>query len=377
MLARLMESGRLVPDIEPTIVSLIRPGAVGERIAATETPIHSLGMRNGLPSLAAAARLATLARRLRPDIIMGWMHHGAIAASWAAAMMPHAPPVIWNVRHSLSGYRREKLLSRIMLRMGAWLSARPATIVYNSRAARGQYRSFGYRPKRDLVIPNGFDLEAFAPRGAGRQTLLRTFDLPDSSVLIGMVARNHPMKDVTTLVRAFVRVRKRCPQAHLLLVGEGMDQPSHADARLLRSLPEQSWTLAGHRRDVADWLSGLDILALPSAWGEGFPNIVGEAMACGVPCVATDVGDSAWVVSDGGRIVPTGAPEAMADALADLVLLGPQGRWALGQLASQRVHKQFALEAVVRRYETLFRDHCPAVPSSMPVLREAMEEALP
>ncbi|WP_198351043.1 glycosyltransferase [Flavisphingomonas formosensis] len=364
MLARLMESASLVPDLDSCIVSLIAPGTVGRRIAATGTTIHSLGMRGGLPSLAAALRLARLAREERPDLIMGWMHHGAIAASWAAAAMPEAPPVIWNVRHSLSGYRREKPLSRLTLRMGAWLSARPAAIVYNSRTACEQYRAFGYRPKCDLVIPNGFDRHVFAPREPGRRSLLKSFCLPEGAEVIGMVARNHPMKDVGNLIRAFLAVRERRPEAHLLVVGQGMDEPSAADARMLRSLPSGSWTLAGHRTDVADWLSGLDILALPSAWGEGFPNIVGEAMACGVPCVATDVGDSAWVVADGGRIVPPADAEALAEALVELLGLGAQERRALGQIAAARVTQRFALEAVVHRYAALFREHGLATPPS-------------
>ena len=361
MLARLLESRHLTPEIEPEVVSLMAPGVVGARIAATGTMVHSLGMRSGVPSLAAAIRLTRLVRATRPDLIMGWMHHGQLAASLAGLMAPGSPPVIWNVRHSLSGYRQEKRLSRAVLRVGAWFSETPAAIIYNSRTARTQYRTFGYRARRDLVIPNGFDTKGFAPRGPARRALHAQLGLPEKGPLIGMIARNHPMKDVPNLLAAFARVQKGRPDAHLLIVGEGMDTPSNVSAALLDRLAPGSWTLVGHRTDVATWIAGLDIVALSSAWGEGFPNILGEAMAAGVPCVTTDVGDAAWVVGEAGRAVPPGDPAALAGALLDLIDLGPDGRDVLGRAARERVQEHFTLSSVVQRYAALCHEHGGAV----------------
>lgn len=358
MLARLLECGHATPDIISEVVTLIPPGVVGQRVIATGTPVHSLGMRAGLPSPSAIVRLRGLARAIRPDLIMGWMHHGSIAATWAAAMTPGAPSLIWNVRHSLSGYRREKPLTRLLLRAGALLSDRPAAIVYNSRTARHQYRRFGYRPDADVVIPNGFDRRKFAPRDAARVKLRSLCDTA-APLLIGMVARNHPMKDVPNLLSAFARVHAHCPDAHLVIAGEGMDRPAPNAAALLARLSPGSWTLLGHRTDVADWLPGLDILTLPSAWGEGFPNIVGEAMASGVPCVATDVGDSAWAIGPAGRIVKPADAEALAAALIELIDMGDVGRRHLADAAVARIDEHFALDAVAQRYAALFRDHGP------------------
>jgi glycosyltransferase involved in cell wall biosynthesis len=357
MLARLLESRDLTPDIQPEVLSLMAPGAAGERIAATGTKVLSLGMHGGLPSPVAAFRLMALVREARPDLIMGWMHHGQLAASLGAWAAHGSVPVIWNVRHSLSGYQQEKRLSRLVLRVGAWLSGTPSAIVYNSRAARTQYRAFGYRAKRDLVIPNGFDIRGFAPRGPARRALHSLFGLPEKGVLIGMIARNHPMKDVPNLLSAFAKVRSSCSDAHLLIAGEGMDTPSPDARALLDRLTPGSWTLTGHRTDVPTWLAGLDVVALPSAWGEGFPNIVGEAMAAGVPCVATDVGDVAWVVDETGRSVPPRDASALADALLEFVDMGPEGRDALGRAARARVLEHFALSGVVQRYAALVREH--------------------
>ncbi len=376
MLARLLENARLTPEIHQEVLTLMSPGVAGERIAKTGTPVHSLDMRTGRPSLSAAVRLVALTRSIRPDLIMGWMHHGQLAASLAALMMPEPTTVIWNVRHSLNGFRQEKLLTRLVLRIGGMISRTPAAIIYNSRAARSQYRDVGYRPRCTAVIPNGFDSSVFAPREPARRTLCSTFGLPEKGTLIGMVARNHPMKDVSNLLAGFSRMAGQFPAAHLFVAGEGMDQPGPAAKVMLQFLPPHRCTLVGHRTDVAEWLAGLDILALPSAWGEGFPNIVGEAMACGVPCVATDVGDAKWVIGATGRVVPPANSVALADALLELAQLGVDGRAVLGRAARDRILEHFALPKIVDHYAALYRRHGGHAASQSPAsLLETAGEA--
>ncbi len=357
MLARLLEHASLTSDIHQEVLTLTPPGLAGARIVKAGTPVHSLDMRNGLSSISAAARLVALTRSIRPDLIMGWMHHGQLAASLAGLVSPGPTTVIWNVRHSLNGYRQEKRLTRLLLRICATLSRTPAAIVYNSRAARGQYHDIGYRSRCSAIIPNGFDGSIFAPRGPARRTLCSRFGVPAKGLIIGMVARNHPMKDVPNLLAAFSRIAAEVPAAQLLIIGDGMDRPDPAAEILLQSLPPHRCTLVGHRPDVAEWLAGLDILALPSAWGEGFPNIVGEAMACGVPCVATDVGDAKWVVGMTGRIVPPADSTALADALLELATLEPDGRAALGRAAREHIQEHFTLSRIVDRYTALYRRH--------------------
>jgi glycosyltransferase involved in cell wall biosynthesis len=354
MLARLIDSALRMPGVDAEIISLMVPGVTGQRLSASGATVHTLGMRSGIPSVRAAIRLAVLVRRIRPDVIMGWMHHGQIAASWATLLAPRRPAMIWNIRHSLNGYDREKPLSRLLLRIGARLSGWPQAIVYNSMNARRQYRLFGYCADRDLVIPNGFDRSCFAARKTARPAVVSRFNLPAGAVVIGMLARNHAMKDVPNLVAAFARVRAHRADAHLLVVGEGMNTPEPMLAARLAALPAGSWTLSGHRTDVTDWLAGLDIVALSSAWGEGFPNVIGEAMAAGVPCVATNVGDSAWAIGPTGRVVPAGDSVALAEALLDLVALDRDRRQALGKSAARRIDEHFTLNSVIDRYATQF-----------------------
>jgi glycosyltransferase involved in cell wall biosynthesis len=355
MLGRLLENANLTPDILTEVATLMAPGFVGRRIADTGVRVHDLGMRSVISALPAGVRLVRLIRQFQPDVIMGWMHHGQLAASLAVIAAGHRVPVIWNVRHSLTGYTSEKRLTRAVLRFQAILSKTPGAIVYNSRAATKQYQTLGFSAQREEVIPNGFPRSGAPDRDLARTRIHELFGIAPGVPLIGMIARAHPMKDVPNLVNAFARLCESGLRAHLLLVGEGMDCPSFRLAGALKLLPANSWTLSGQRGDVPTWLDGLDVLALPSAWGEGFPNIVGEAMAKGVPCVGTDVGDTGWVIGAAGKTVPPRDPVALGDALAEMVRMKAADRAALGAAARQRIHDHFELTDVVAQYASLCR----------------------
>lgn len=354
MLANLVEHSADA-RIRPIVLSMMAPGPVAGRIRASNVSVRTLDMREGAPSLAAAVRLAREARRIRPDLIQGWMHHGNLAATFASWSSPKRPPAIWNVRHSLVDIALEKPLTRAILRLEARLSRGTAAIVYNSRTAARQYEAFGFETERTIVIPNGFDCARWRPQPGARARLEREFGVSPESVVVAQVTRLHPMKDPETLVEAVRRVRERGLDAHLLLVGRGFERPPAGLAtRIKTSLPPERVTLAGERHDVAAWLAGVDILTLPSAWGEGFSNILGEALASGVPCVATDVGDSAWIVGEHGRIAAVRNPEAFAAALAELIELGPEGRRRMGEAGRARVVALFSLAESVRQYEALY-----------------------
>jgi glycosyltransferase involved in cell wall biosynthesis len=357
MLARLLEHGRRHPHLCSEVVSLIAPGRGGARIAATGVPVADLGMAAGTPSPGALLSLARAITVRRPDVIVAWMHHAQLAATLAAALARPwlRVPVIWNVRHSVADLAEEKPLTRLVLRTQALLSRGARAIVYNSHAAAEQYRRLGFRAPDQRVIPNGFDLAVPVPREAARATLQERLGVRGDGPLIGMVARAAPMKDVPNLLRAVAIARGQGLAARVLLVGKGMDEdPALVPAAF--GLPEDSVIRRGHRDDVGDWLGGLDLLALPSAWGEGFPNVIGEAMLAGVPCVATGVGDSAALIGDTGVVVPPRDAAMLAAALVRLGALPTAQRAALGERARERVRARHDIRDVVDRYAALYRD---------------------
>jgi glycosyltransferase involved in cell wall biosynthesis len=282
------------------------------------------------------------------------MYHGNLAATVGSWSLPERPPVIWNVRHSLHDLALEKPLTRLIIRLSARLSRLPRAIIYNSRVSAAQHQGLGFDAGRAVVIPNGFDTARFKPRPDGKARLCQELTIDPDRIVIGMIARNHPMKDPGNLMRAVALLRASGRAVHLVIVGREMDRTSPELDALARAAGLISdLTLLGERRDIPALIAGFDIAAVPSAWGEGFPNVLGEAMASGIPCVATDVGDCTWVVGPHGLIVPPRQSEALANALARLIDLGADARRQLGLAARARILQHFSIQEVVRQYEAL------------------------
>ncbi|MEM7025681.1 MAG: glycosyltransferase, partial [Pseudomonadota bacterium] len=244
-----------------------------------------------------------------------------------------------------------------LIRLGAALSSKPHTIIYNARISADQHERLGYDPSKTVVIPNGFDCTLLRPRPEQGDWLRHELGIPATRTVVGMVARNHPQKDVGNVVRALSLLAEGGTDVHFVITGPGFDA---GNAELTHLLGEAGIgdrvTRLGQRKDIPDLVPGFDLLVLPSAWGEGFPNALGEAMACGVPCVTTDVGDSAWIVGTSGIVVPPSNPEALAEGLGRLVALGPDGRRQLGEQARQRVIDNFEIDDIVSRYEGLYEE---------------------
>lgn len=356
MLVKLVETTAAKRNgVRPAVLSLMQPGSFTHRLRQTGCPTYTLGMARGYPGPLDLLRLLRITGMLQPDLLQGWMYHGNVAASMAQLAVKRRVPLLWNVRHSLADPKVEKWSSRAVLSLSARLSRNVDGIIYNSRTAAKEHAAFGFDGSRAIHIPNGFDLVRYRPDAHAGDRLRSLFGIEDARPIVAMVARNHPMKDHAMLARAIGKLRMSGRDCRLLLVGPGMDMPGAALMQAIgESLPTESVTFAGERADVAEWLPGVDMVALSSAWGEAFPNILGEAMACGVPCVATDVGDSGWVMGDGGRCVPPRDVDAMTAALAGLADLGEEGRRAMGAAGRSRAVAHFDINDIAVRYRRLY-----------------------
>jgi glycosyltransferase involved in cell wall biosynthesis len=335
------------------IISLIGGGPMRERMLSIGVAVDTLNMRRGIPSLMALWRLREIVSRYRPDLIQGWMYHGNLAASIAGWFCPNNPPVVWNVRQSLYDLKHERLFTRWVIRVNAWLSVRADTIIYNSLTSARQHEEFGFDASRTHIIPNGFDTEVFRPDENARSSVRRELGVADNAVLIGLIGRYHPMKDHANFLNAAALLDKDLPNVLFLLAGYEVDVNNPTLGPMIEALGLGGRVfLLGERGDMPQLHAALDI-ATCSSWSEGFANVIGEAMSCGVPCVVTDVGDLAWIIGDTGRVVVARDPVALAAAWRDLLALGHNDRQTLGARARQRVIENFSLEAVVQQYQDL------------------------
>ena len=339
---------------EPSVVSLINDLTVAGPILRAGIPIVTMGMKPGVPNPLGVLRLAAYLRRLRPVIVQTWMDHSNLIGG-LAARMAGCPRVVWGIHHS--NHVRGVAKRSTLLTVGACakLSGRvPSRIVCCSEHAATLYAARGFAADKLTVIPNGFDTGRFRPDPAARVELRRELGLSPDTPLVGLVARYDPFKDHANFLRAAAILGRSRPDTHFLLCGANVTRDNRALFMLANSLGlTRRCHLLGPRTDVPRINSALD-LATSSSISEAFPLALGEAMACGTPCVATDVGDSALIVGQTGRIVRPSNSEALAAAWAELLSLDPDARARLSQAARGRIRDLFDLGAVTRRYERLY-----------------------
>ena len=340
------------------VVSMTTRGPVGEWIEALGIPVHALRMKRGLPT---PWHLLPLIRRLRqakPEVVQTWMYHADLFGGVAGRLAGRLP-VVWGIHHT----RLERQTTpantlwtaRVNARLSHWI---PRRIVCCSEATRRVHAQMGYATEKMVVIPNGIDLERFGPNPEARLSVRAELGLDPEALLIGMVARFHPLKDHHNFVRAAQRLAE-VSDARFLLCGEGI-LPENAE---LSGWIEQAglggrFHLLGRREDTPRLFASLDISTLSSR-SEAFPLVVGEAMASGVPCVVTDVGDAAEIVGTTGVVVAPRDLQALAEAWNKLIEAGPEGRARLGELARKRIAERYSLQATVTRYQDLYLSLCP------------------
>ncbi len=337
------------------VVSMTTEGEFGPRLRSSGIPVSTLGMRRGIPSPAGLLKLVRLLRRERPAVVQTWMYHadllGGLAAHFAGK-----PPVVWGIHHTDlrpgSARRLTRLTARLNARLSSWL---PAKIVCVSQSGLHLHEQQGHEASRMIVIPNGFDLDAFRPDAQARQQVRVELGLLPESLLVGHIARFHPQKGHHAFIRAAVRVRAQVGQARFLLAGEGVARDNQELAGWIREAGLESVVyLLGKRLDSQRLLAALDVFCLSSS-GESFPLAVGEAMACGVPCVVTDVGDAAAIVGPTGLVVPSSDVDQLADALVEMLAMPGEERARLGEMGRERIRARYSLEAVVDMYARLYR----------------------
>ncbi|MFB0612654.1 glycosyltransferase [Aurantiacibacter poecillastricola] len=335
------------------VLSLLEPGPLAERVRATGTPLCTLGMKRALPGARACLQLLKTVKAIGPDVLHGWMYHGNLAASFAKASIARDAALIWNVRHSLADPGRESRKTQAILKLSAAISRHPARIIYNSLQAAAEHERAGYSRAQRMIIPNGFDFDRFRPDPEARQRVCREFGIDPSATIVASVARYHPMKNHALLVDAVSKARAAGYRLHLVMIGAGVASCPDLGRRIDQRLPSGEVTVCEARSDLADLMPGFDILGVSSSWGEGFPNVIGEALACGVSVVSTDVGDSASIVAEQGLVVPPDDVSAFAAALGKMCALGPEGRAAMGREGRKRVKAMYAIREISRKY-----DHC-------------------
>lgn len=338
----------------PHVISLATPGELAPRIAALGIPVESVDMKAGRLNLSGFFRLVRLVKRLHPDVVHTWMYHADLLGG-LAARLAGVSALGWGIRNSNLDRDKTKFSTRAVVALCALISKWvPLRILSCSEQARQVHVGYGYAAEKMVVIPNGFDLSRFKPDPGARRKVRAELGITEQTPLVGLIGRYDPQKNHAGFFQAAGILHRRMPDVHFVLAGRGVDTKNPA---LMQSIVREgvlaNTHLLGLRDDIPALMAALDVLA-SSSYGEAFPNVLGEAMACGVPCAVTDVGDSAYIVGDTGRVVAPGDMAGLAAALEALLSLPAHEKAILGERARARVAEQFEIGQVVKRYEDFY-----------------------
>jgi glycosyltransferase involved in cell wall biosynthesis len=326
---------------EPLVSKFEREGLEVRCCSIRENPVAGL------------LRAARVIREQRPDVVHGWMYHGNAVCVLAARLARVRAKLVWGVRHSLDDRRREKWLTRCLIAGGGLRVMAPDLVIFNSERGKRTH-AFWEHPHR--VIRNGVDTTKFSPPAAHRDPIGRG-STQHGEVTIGFIARYHPMKGVNVFLDAMAKLVRLVPRLKIVMIGGDM---SVSNLELVRNIfdrgLEAAIDLKGARQALGHDYHSIDFVVSTSLYGEGTPNVILESMACAVPVVATDVGDTAVLLGGEAWLVPPGDRGALAAHCMRMIELGPDGRRQVGAALRVRAESAFSNEACVSAYARAYAE---------------------
>ncbi len=342
---------------EHRVISLMGEGKYGPLLRDQGVPVLTLGMPRGRLTWRGMKRLLRVLRDERPDVVQTWMYHANLLGGLLARFVGIAS-VVWGIHNSTLMPGATLWVARVCALLSWWI---PRRIVVCAEQAAAVHSRLGYARQKMAVIPNGYDVRQFSSDVMARQRLRAEWGVRENEALIGMVARWDPQKDHANLMAALASLLERsklCWKA--VLVGPGMDVKNRdlVAMRDRHGLVERV-RLLGPRGDIPAVMNALDVHVLSSAYGEAFPNVLAEAMACGTPSVTTDVGDAALIVGDTGWVVPPRSEQLLAKAMEHALQQWAEdcGQWRQRQQAArERIVHSFSLDTMAQRYRQVWEE---------------------
>jgi glycosyltransferase involved in cell wall biosynthesis/SAM-dependent methyltransferase len=319
-------------------------------------PVHEIKLSTNPFRILRLLHLYFLLRKIKPDIVQTWMYHADFLGG-IIARIASCRKIIWNIRNT--DFLTDAFASPwtwLMLKLSALFSRfLPSTIVVVANEAKSNHARLGYAEDKMFVIPNGFDANVFRPDDDARKSVRKELGLSNDRILIGSVGSYNFYKNQKLFVETALSLCADFPNLCFVMVGRGVDEENEELSALVQgSSFTNRFLMLGERMDVPRIFNCLDLFCLHSI-SEGFPNVLGEAMATGIPCVATDVGDAGYLLGDTGKLVPPNNQKLLAAALRSLIRLSCEERAQMGARSRQRIMNDFTLAMTNQRYLELYQ----------------------
>lgn len=339
------------------VISLTDGGKYGDLLKAHGVEVILLNSTGILSISKNLFFLRNLLKGLQPDVVHTWMYHadlvGGIAARFAGIKT-----VLWSIRQSNLKLGHSRFTTIVLTRLLGFLSHFvPQKIACCAVQALEVHAGVGYDFSKLVVLHNGIDVERFSPNPKRRLQVRRSLGVAQDMFLIGMVARFDNQKDHLGLLKALKMAKTQGFDFRCVLAGKSMDKENTALTKWIHQYElYNNIILVGQEHDIASLMNALDLHILSSAFGEGFPNVIGEAMASGVPCLSTDVGDAALIIGDAGWVIPPSKPATMAATLSMIFENQHSTLKAMPQVARDRIKSMFSLEKMIKSYNHIYQE---------------------
>ncbi|EOZ5531037.1 glycosyltransferase family 4 protein [Vibrio metschnikovii] len=340
------------------VVSMMDESKYGPLLRKAGIEVHCLNMPQGRVSFSGLWSIFKLIRQHKPDVVQTWMYHADLIGG-VVARLAGIRNIFWNIRHTTLEPGKSKKLTILIAKLCAHLSSVvPKGIVCCAQEALRVHSKLGYKACKMTVIGNGYDLALLNPNDDLAIRFKTELNIKTNIVLLGMVGRFNPQKDHFSLLTALSMIKDRSSYFKAALIGRDLNSCNSSLNDHIKKLGlEANLLLLDQRTDMPTVMNGLDIHVLSSSFGEGFPNVLAEAMACGTPCVTTDVGDAAVIVGDTGWVVPSKNPQALAKAMLEAMeekQNNPQAWQARKQACRDRIVNNFSIEKMVAGYHQVW-----------------------
>jgi glycosyltransferase involved in cell wall biosynthesis len=350
-LQRLVSYSNHTSSVE--VVTLVEVGAIGEALRLAGIVVHNIGMAGLLSTPRAVFRLRRIIHAFEPDIVQTWMYHSDFIGGLVSRLMG-IRAVVWSVRNT--HIPQDSRATRLIVKLNARLSGLiPHRIVYCAHAAQRYHVSIGFDTANGVVIHNGYESTSVESLSNSRAEIRSELGIGADELVVGSVGRFDSLKDYPNMLSAFEIVSKQVQGVRFLMVGNGIELANSEFIILAQhALHSPQYILLGARKDVSRIMRAIDVFCLSSR-SEGFPNVVAEAMAEGVPCVVTDVGDARLIVGDCGIVVPSSDSGALASGMVEMLKKSKIERETIGFACSKRIRDHFSIESAAQKFTTLYK----------------------
>ena len=340
-----------------TVISLTGTQDYGKMLNQINVSVYALNFSNSKINFFGLFKLYKLIREIKPDVVQTWMSHADLIGG-VIARFAGIKNIFWGVHHTNLIKGESKRATMMIVKLNALLSYLvPKKIIYCAEKSREIQELIGFKKTKGVVIQNGYDVNSFYQDNSLSESFRNELDISLDEFVIGHVGSYDPLKDQKTLIKSFAYLDQNSFNFIAVLVGMNLDNGNNALVRLLKEngLIERVHLL-GIRKDILAVMNGIDLFMLSSI-SEAFPNVLNEAMACGTPCITTDVGDAAFIVGKTGWVVKPKDPKALANASIQALKEKQSNNESWGQrkdACRQRIVENFTFEKMIKKYKEVW-----------------------